>query len=119
MRILAGCGPLALLFRGDTTAHKRLRLLATVELLGAGFGRSLGRILMKQFGAGLIGFPLALFAGGYVLILLAMLYDLWTRRRVHRVYLIGLPAMMAAHLVMSVIFHHPAWPPVVRKLIGH
>ncbi len=119
MVIFASCVTLALILRRDPAAHKRLMLLATVELLGAGFGRSLGRILMKQFGAGLIGFPLALFIGGYALILLAMLYDLWTRRRVHPVYLIGLPAMMAAHLVMSVIFHHPVWPPVVRKLIGH
>jgi len=119
MVIFASCVTLALVLRRDPAAHKRLMLLATVELLGAGFGRSLGRILMKQFGAGLIGFPLALFIGGYALILLAMLYDLWTRRRVHPVYLIGLPAMMTAHLVMSAIFHHPAWPPVVRRLIGH
>ena len=119
MAIFATCVTLALVLRKNPSAHKRLMVLATIELLGAGFGRSLERILMKQFGSGLIGFPLALFAGGYGLILLAMLYDFGTRRRIHPVYLVGLPAMMAAHLLMSVIFHHPAWRLVVQRLIGH
>lgn len=119
MAIFAVCVALALLLRNRPAAHKRLMLLATVELLGAGFGRSLGRVLMKQLGAGLVGFPLALFAGGYLLVGLAMLYDLGTRRRIHPVYLAGLPCMMAAHLLMSGIYHHPGWPPIVQKLIGH
>ncbi len=119
MVIFGTCVTMALILRRNPSAHKRLLLLATVELLGAAFGRSLGRILMKQLGGGLIGFPLALFAGGYAVIVLAMLYDVCTRKRIHPVYLIGLPGMMAAHLVMSMIFHHPGWPPVVQKLIGH
>ncbi len=119
MVVFAVCVALALLLRNRTEAHKRLMLLATVELLGAGFGRSLGRVLMPHLGGGLVGFPLALFAGGYLLVVLAMLYDLGTRRRIHPVYLAGLPCMMGAHLLMSVIYHHPGWPPIVRTLIGH
>jgi hypothetical protein len=70
----------ALLRRRDKEAHKRLMLLAYIAIMLAPLGR-----LPGVFELG----PFALLALDYLLLLVAIAYDLATRRRVHRVYVWG------------------------------
>jgi uncharacterized membrane protein len=108
----------AFLRRGDAAAHKRLILLATSIILVAAYNRWWGEALYERFGDGFWGMIVHNFAGPDLLILIAMLYDLLTRGRVHRVYLIAAPAILAAELAASVIYHSAFWPGVVRSLVG-
>ena len=118
MLIFAGFAGLAIAKRADGPAHKRLILLATTELLGAGFGRALGGVMFKTFGDSVLTFGFNLYMGCYVVIIIAMLYDFVTRSKVHIVYLIGFPVTVGAHLVMSYVNHAPWWPAMAQTLIG-
>jgi hypothetical protein len=77
----------AIAYRRKPEIHKRLILLATVALLFASAARLSGRIPMLN-GRGmqllLWLWPLAI----------AMGYDLWSRRRIHATYLIGLVILL-------------------------
>ncbi|HEX7085304.1 MAG TPA: hypothetical protein VF198_02995 [Vicinamibacterales bacterium] len=69
----------ALLNRRDREAHKRLMLLAYVSIITAAVARI----------PGLVGGPLVFFSLSFVFVLFGMVYDGWSRRRVHPVYLWG------------------------------
>lgn len=108
----------ALLKRGDAAAHKRLILLATSVILVAAYNRWWGDALYEHFGDGFWGMIVHNFAGPDLLILIAMLYDLATRRRIHRIYLIAAPLILAGELAASAIYHSAFWPGVARTLVG-
>ena len=108
----------ALLKRADASAHKRLILLATSIILVAAYNRWWGEALYERFGDGFWGMIVHNFAGPDLLILLAMLYDLATRRRIHRAYLIAAPLILAGELAASAIYHSAFWPGVVKTLVG-
>lgn len=72
----------AVLYRRRPELHKRLMLLATNALLFAAAGR-LGPYVGDFISSGLWFSP----------VFIGMAYDLWTRRRVHPVYFVGLAAM--------------------------
>ncbi len=87
-------------WRRDREAHQRLMLLAVVVgLTGAAIGRlaTMGVTLPVM---SLIGFGL-LFAGP--------LYDLSTRRRIHRVYVFGILYALATFTPLRFAFGHTAW----------
>ena len=73
-------------FRRKTETHKRLMVVATMSLLGAAFGRIIPRLGNELL---IRGGPFSVFGMVVALVVLAGLYDLATRRRVHRVYLWG------------------------------
>jgi hypothetical protein len=108
-----------LLLRKDTARHKRLILLATVTLLPAAFGRWIGPWILVHYGDGFLGFAAQSYLGPDLMVLAAMLYDRLTRGRVHPVYFIALPWMLAVQAITSAIYHWEGWMPLAIKLIGH
>lgn len=109
----------ALLLRRDPATHKRLILLATAMLLPAAFGRWIGPWILSQFGDAFIGFMAQSYLGPDAMILAAMAYDRITRGRVHAVYLIAAPWILAVQAITSAIYHWSGWLPLAQRMIGH
>ena len=118
MSAFAGLSISAVVLRRDPPAHKRLILLATSWILAAAYNRWLGDPLYKVAGDGYFGMLVVFLGGPNLLMTVLMAYDLVTRRRLHRVYLIAVPILLACEAVTSFLYHSPAWPPVVRRLVG-
>lgn len=113
--LLAGA---ALALRGDSSAHKRLIFLATATIVGAAYTRWWGEGIMSVTGDGFFGMIANTFTPFWLFAAAGALYDQVTRRQVHRVWLIVLPLMLAAHLVVSVIYHAEWWRPISRAITG-
>jgi hypothetical protein len=109
----------ALLLRKDPSTHKRLMLLATAMLLPAAFGRWFGPWLLVHFGDGFFGLMAQAYLGSNAMILAAILHDLVTRGRVHPVYFIALPWILAVQAITSAIYHWPGWVPLALRMIGY
>lgn len=107
-----------LLRRTDSAAHKRLMLLATTMLLPAAYGRWIGPWINIHWGDGFLGFMAQSYLGPDVLILAAMLYDRITRGRVHLVYWLALPWILAVQTITSAIYHWPGWMPLAERIVG-
>lgn len=118
MLVFAICATMAVLVRGNSSAHKRLIILATSMILSAGYNRGLGDLFFQVFGGGFWGMIGNNFTGPNLLMAVSMAYDAITRHRIHQVYQIGVPLIVLAELVASYIYHHPAWPPIARHLAG-
>ena len=108
-----------LLWRKDSAAHKRLILLATIMLLPAAFGRWIGPWIIVHWGDGILGFMAQSYLGPDVMILAAMIYDRMTRGRVHPVYWIAAPWILAVQAITSAIYHWSGWMPLALRMIGH
>jgi hypothetical protein len=109
----------AIAFRKIGATHKRLMLLATTVLLGAGFGRFMGRPLSQVFGDDTIfGFWFTLYLMQFLMMVGAMIYDLATRRVIHPAYLMGVPFVLAVQLFTAYVITSPAWPGFAKSLIG-
>ena len=70
----------ALFLRRNKETHKRLMLLAYISIIVAAVARLPGVLPLG---------PLAFFGLGYLLVVVAVGYDLMSRRRVHKAYLWG------------------------------
>lgn len=103
--------------RKDRSAHKRLLLLATAVIVGAAYARWWGPYLTEAFGDDFWGMLINTFTGTNLILLSALAYDLATRKRPHRVYLVAVPALLAAELACSFIYHAAWWPPLSRRII--
>ena len=114
----AGLASTALLQRKNSSAHKRLIVLATTIIVGAAYARWWGEGLTRTYGDGFWGMIVNTFTGTNLLLAGAVSYDLLTRRRVHPVYSIGVPAIILGELAVSFIYHAPGWLPIARILIG-
>ena len=91
---------LAIYWRTKTEFHRRLQLMACCALTSAAFGR---------FPPPLVAHG-SLYVGVDILILLAVVRDLIADRRVHPVYLYGLPAFILCQMcVLYTLMHHSAW----------
>jgi len=77
----------ALVLRRNKETHKRLMLLAYISIIVAAVARLPGVIPLG---------PLAFFGLGYFLVVVAVIYDLVSRRRVHKAYLWGGALMVAS-----------------------
>lgn len=108
-----------LLLRGDPATHKRLILLATAMLLPAAFGRWIGPWILLHAGDGFFGFMAQSYLGPDAMILAAIMYDRVTRGRVHAVYLIAVPWIVAVQAITSAIYHWSGWVPLALRMIGH
>ena len=76
--VLAG---FAFALRRNAAAHKRLIIIATAGLTRAGFNRWHIPILFHQF--------YAAYAATYIFLVLLVVYDLWSTRRIHRATIWG------------------------------
>jgi hypothetical protein len=90
----------AVLKRRDREAHKRLMLLAYITIIVAAVARWPG---VLPYG------PFVFFGLGFVFLLLGIVYDLVTRRRVHPVYMWGGALLVASVPVRLVISGTEAW----------
>jgi uncharacterized membrane protein YhaH (DUF805 family) len=104
--------------RRNASAHKRLILLATTTLLIAAFSRWLGDGIEAVVGKGVLPTFLIEYGGANLLILVLIAYDLATRGRVHRVYAVAVPLMLAVQVAASLIYHSDWWPGLVRAGLG-
>ena len=74
----------ALLKRRDKEAHKRLMLLAYASIITAAVARLPGMLPLG---------PLAFFGVAFLFVIMGIVYDWISRRRVHRVYVWGAPLL--------------------------
>ncbi len=109
MLVFAICFGLAILWRTNPERHRRLMLIATCALTGAAFGRM-----------PLMHAPLYFYGGIDGLILLGVLRDLAVSRRVHNLYLIAIPLLVAGQTAAARIFVLRAgfWLHIAHRLIG-
>jgi hypothetical protein len=105
--------------RKDPPAHKRLILLATSIIVGAAYGRWWGTGLYNLFGDGLLGVLVYTYAGADLILAAALAYDWRTRGRIHPVYEIAVPAILAGQIATSFIYHSPKWLPIAHLAIQH
>lgn len=99
---------LAILWRKNPERHRRLMLIGTCELTGAAFGRM-----------PLMHAPLSFYGGVDGLILLGLSRDVVVNRRIHKVYLIAVPLLVAGQTIASQIFLHRAafWIRIAHALL--
>lgn len=108
----------ALLFaRRDSATHKRLILIATTVIVGAAYARWWGAALDRAFGDDFWGMIVNTFTGTNLILVTAIGYDVATRGRPHRAYLVGVPLLLAGELACSWIYHAAWWPPIARAII--
>jgi uncharacterized membrane protein len=109
----------ALLARRSPSTHKRLIILATTIIVGAAYARWWGNGLTGVFGDGLGGMLINTYAGTNLLLAGALAYDWLTRRRLHSIYEVAVPAILAGEIATTFIYHSPRWLPIARLAIGH
>ncbi len=90
----------ALVLRRNKETHKRLMLLAYISIVVAAVARLPGVLPLG---------PLVFFGLGYLLVVVAVLYDLASRHRVHRVYLWGGALMVASVPVRLMLSDTGPW----------
>ena len=100
MVLFGGFVTAALLLRRDKEAHKRLMLLAYISIIVAAVARLPGVLPLG---------PPVFFGLGYAFALLAVAYDLVTRRRVHKAYAWGVPLLVASVPVRLVVSGTAPW----------
>jgi len=111
---------LAVLWRKRPEYHRRFMFLATCGLMDAGFGRfpliGLPATLVPNFWADFRG----LYLGVIALMLIAMTRDLIVQRRVHIVYRVAVPLIVAGQLVAVALSDVPPafWTTLSRRLVG-
>lgn len=106
----------AILLRRDSPTHKRLILLATTVLLGAGFGRmNLYEMLPTPFLPALKPM-IEMYGPIWLVVVVAMLFDQWTRGRIHQAYWIGLPLLLLIEWTGVSLLVWPGWPDLARGL---
>ena len=107
----------ALAARKNPAAHKRLILLATTIIVGAAYTRWWGTPLYDAFGDGYGGMLINTYTGTNLLLAGAVGYDWLTRKRLHRVYEVGVPAILAGEIATTIIYHSPKWLPIARLVL--
>jgi hypothetical protein len=101
---------LALVRRRDKEAHKRLMLLAYVNILGAAVARLPGFLPLG---------PLVFYAGSFVFVIAGMVYDRISRRAIHPVYKWGFPVLLLGVPLRLFLVGSPAWQNFARFLVAH
>lgn len=114
---------LAIYWRKEAEFHRRLQLLATCALTAAAFGRFPQLFLARPSQSPTLrGFLIwvSLYAGLDLLIFISMLRDLIVNRRIHPVYLFGLPALLVcqAGMLYTLIRHSAWWLQTARFVLG-
>ncbi|HEU5289081.1 MAG TPA: hypothetical protein VFU05_00465 [Cyclobacteriaceae bacterium] len=90
--------------------HKRLMLMATVALLPAAFGR-----MMIMLG---VNNPAIIILANEALLLVAIVHDLITRKKIHPAYIWGGSFMIIVHLVRFPIGASGWWSSIAEWIVG-
>lgn len=100
---------LAVSWRKEPEFHRRLILIASCTLTAAAFGRFPPDLLP----------PVVFYAGVDVLILLGVAHDLIVSRRIHRVYLCAIPALIVGQIVVvyTAVHHLPYWLRIAEAIL--
>jgi hypothetical protein len=101
---------LALVRRRDKEAHKRLMLLAYVNIIGAAVARLPGFLPLG---------PLVFYAGSFVFMIAGMLYDRVSRHAIHPVYKWAFPVLLLGVPLRLFLAGFPAWQNFARFLVQH
>jgi hypothetical protein len=109
----------ALLLRADAPAHKRLILLATFQIIDAGFDRLMGFLVPSLSNTEFWQNYLSAYLGTDLLVLGLGAYDLVTRRRLHPAYIAGAGWLLLVELTGNWLYVTPAWKPIALHLLGH
>ncbi|HEV2082419.1 MAG TPA: hypothetical protein VGR32_08180 [Brevundimonas sp.] len=104
--------------RRDASTHKRLMLLGTTQLLGAGFGRMDLYAMPPTPWAPQVQMFVNLYGALWVIMALAIAFDVATRGRPHRVWLIAVPFTVAAQFVAASLLVWPGWKPFAAGMLG-
>ena len=109
--------------RKDAAAHRRLMLLAMLQLSISGYVRWLSDALngMVHFGNAGQDFGQTFFMMHFVNVLLVLgmgVYDLATRRRLHPVYVVAATWSIAWLAFPAWLMVTPAWLPMANRLLG-
>ena len=107
--LFSGFVATALWRRRDKEAHKRLMLLAYASIIVAGVARIPGVIVLG---------PLGFFALSFLFVVFGMLYDRWSRGRIHPVYKWGLTVLVLSVPVRLALSSTAAWRSFAEFLIG-
>lgn len=99
----------ALHMRANKEAHKRLMLLAYVSIIVAAVARLPGVLPLG---------PFAFFGFAFVFILIGIIYDIFSRHRVHPVYLWGGGVLFLSVPLRLVMSRTDAWKSFAQSLIG-
>jgi hypothetical protein len=99
----------ALALRRDKETHKRLMLLAYVSIIVAAVGRLPGVLSLG---------PPAIFGLSFLFVVVGGLYDLLSRRRVHRAYLWGGALIVVSVPLRLAISGTGAWRALAELLTG-
>jgi hypothetical protein len=110
--------------RKRVAAHKRLMLLAILQLGTAGFSRWLGGAVAAAYPFGYWGQSfratfVILHLTNDVLALGIDAHDLLTRRRLHPAWVAGLVWSVGWQVIHVSLYLWPAWLPVAKMLLGH
>jgi hypothetical protein len=97
----------ALVLRRDRETHKRLMLMAYCSILVAAVARLPGVIALG---------PPGFFGLTFVFVVIAGIYDFWTRRRVHKAYLWGAGIFLLSQPLRMMISRTDAWHALAQML---
>lgn len=120
----AGLSLAGIWFRKHAAAHKRLMLLAVLQLSTAGFARALGGftgsiIHFGDWGSSFWQTFFVLHLTNDLMVLGMGAFDLATRGRLHPAYLWGAAWGIGWQVVHVALYLAPAWKPVAVWLLGH
>jgi hypothetical protein len=119
MLAFTGLTTAAILLRRSPAAHKRLILLGTLYITDAGYARWLANGLLHLLGGiSYWHFWVALYFGSDVLVILAGLYDLATRRRLHPAYVAGAVWIFAVQMLAISLYFSAAWGTSAKRIIA-
>ena len=111
-------GGLAIAWRKNPDAHKRLIIIATICISNAGFSRWWAPGLEKVLGDGYWGTWAQLYLADLLLIAAVGAYDLTSRRRLYSAYVLGAVWGLGVELAAVCLYLRPWWKPVATVLIG-
>lgn len=119
-----GLSVAAIVLRRQAAAHKRLMLLAILQLSTAGFSRWLGGAIGAAYPFGHWGQSfwatfLILHLTNDLLALGIGAHDLLTRGRLHPAYVLGLAWSFGWQIIHVSLYLTPGWLPLARWLLGH
>ncbi|MFT4114976.1 hypothetical protein [Silvibacterium sp.] len=99
-----------LLRRRDGAAHKRLMMLGTIAITGPAINRWPFPPAIRLSGT------IAVYVG---LLAIMIVYDLWSRRKLHRCTVIGVAVSMLCVLTLPPLSSLPVWNPVIARIMHH
>jgi len=129
MLVFSGLASAGIWLRKSPSAHKRLMLMATLILTDAGFGRGISYWVAHFFGNNywtyknfnegfwpFVGFQLFC---PFMLLFAIGIYDLFTRKKLHRTYVVAMIWCMGIDLFAGWLYFNPTWLRIATRLIGH